>query len=69
MEINKNLAFKIMILYYAHFLGIGVSMRFYVEGYELDVSDPTFFIDVEKYQECKESLDEMLETYVNVSNN
>ena len=41
-------------------------MRFYVEGYELDVQDPTFFMDEEEYGEILESLDEMLSTYVDI---
>lgn len=38
-------------------------MRFYVDGYELDVQDPTFFMDKKKYTEIKENLDEILNTY------
>ena len=38
-------------------------MRFYVEGFELDVKDPIFFMEEEQYIETKETLDEMLDTY------
>lgn len=41
-------------------------MRFYVAGHEVDVSDPSFFMDEEEYRETKETLDEMLNTYVDV---
>ena len=41
-------------------------MRFYVEGHEVDVQDPTFFMDEEQYQDTKQTLDEMLTTYVNL---
>lgn len=34
-----------------------------MEGHELDVQDPTFFMDEEKYTELEETLDEMLEVY------
>jgi len=36
-----------------------------MEGFEVDVQDPKFFMDEEEYQDIKETLDEMLETYVN----
>lgn len=62
----KVLALKIMILYYANFLGVNEQMRFYVEGHEVDVADPSFFMDEEEYTQTKETLDEMLETYVNL---
>lgn len=55
-----------MILYYAHFLPENYAVRFYVDGYELDVQDPTFFMDEEEYGEILESLDEMLSTYVDI---
>ena len=38
-------------------------MRFYVEGHEVDVQDPTFFMDEDEYNELDETLDEMLEYY------
>lgn len=41
-------------------------MRFYVDGHELDVQDPTFFMDEEEYTEIKQTLDEMLTTYVDL---
>lgn len=41
-------------------------MRFYVDGLELDVQDPTFFMDEEKYIEIKQTLDEMLSDYSNL---
>lgn len=41
-------------------------LRFYVEGHEVDVADPSFFMDEEQYQETKETLDEMLDTYVDL---
>jgi hypothetical protein len=37
-----------------------------VEGHEVDVADPTFFMDEEQYQETKETLEEMLTTYVDL---
>jgi hypothetical protein len=40
-----------------------LKLRFYVEGYELDVQDPTFFMDEDEYSELSETLDEMLDTY------
>lgn len=60
------LALKIMILYYANFLGVNHTMKFYVEGLQLDVQDPSFFMDEENYREIKETLDEMLQTYVDL---
>ena len=42
-------------------------MRFYVDGYELDVQDPAFFMDEEEYAETKQTLDEMLNTYADIS--
>ncbi len=41
-------------------------MRFYVEGYEVDVQDPTFFMDEDEYKEIKDTLDEMLSTYADL---
>ena len=41
-------------------------MTFYVEGLQVDVQDPTFFMDEDNYRETKETLEEMLETYVNL---
>ncbi len=39
-------------------------MRFYdIDGHELDVADPKFFIDEEKYIETKEAIEEMLDVY------
>ena len=36
-------------------------MRFYdVDGIEMDVQDPSFYIDVDKYTEIKESIEEIL---------
>ncbi len=34
-----------------------------MEGSEVDVQDPTFFMDEEKYSKLKETLDEMLDYY------
>ena len=42
-------------------------MRFYVEGHEVDVADPNFFMDEEQYQDTQQTLDEMLTTYADVS--
>jgi hypothetical protein len=36
-----------------------------VEGHEVDVQDPTFFMDDDEYSELEETLDEMLNTYGN----
>jgi hypothetical protein len=55
-----------MILYYANFLGINKRMTFYVEGLQLDVQDPSFFMDEDNYREIKETLDEMLNTYADL---
>ncbi len=41
-------------------------MRFYVEGHEVDVADPSFFMDEEEYTETRETLDEMLSTYADL---
>jgi len=38
-------------------------MRFYVEGCEVDVQDPDFFIDEAEYNALEETLEEMLSTY------
>ena len=39
-------------------------MRFYdVDGTEIDVQDPTFFMDEEVYKEQLEAISEMLSTY------
>ena len=55
-----------MILYYANFLGVNKQMTFYVEGLQLDVQDPSFFMDEDNYREIKETLDEMLNTYADL---
>jgi hypothetical protein len=55
-----------MILYYANFLGVNKQMTFYVEGLQVDVQDPSFFMDEDNYREMKETLDEMLQTYVDL---
>jgi hypothetical protein len=49
-----------------NFYSRGLDLRFYVEGHELDVSDPSFFMDEEEYTETRETLDEMLNTYAYV---
>lgn len=41
-------------------------MKFYVEGLQVDVQDPSFFMDEEEYQETKETLEEMLHTYADI---
>ena len=42
-------------------------MRFYdIDGQELDVQDPKFFMDKEEYTEIKQTLDEMLSTYADL---
>ena len=38
-------------------------MRFYVEGLEIDVQDPEFFIDDKEYKELNQNLEEILKTY------
>lgn len=60
------LASEISISYDAHFLSDYHPMKFYIDGLQVDVQDPSFFIDEDYYQESKESLDEMLTTYVNL---
>lgn len=35
-----------------------------MEGHEVDVQDPTFFMDEDEYIEIKETLDEMLNDYI-----
>lgn len=42
------------------------TLRFYVDGGELDVQDPAFFMDEEEYTEIKQTLDEMLTTYADL---
>ena len=42
-------------------------MRFYVEGHEVDVADPSFFMDEEEYIDLEQTLEEMLYTYANIS--
>lgn len=40
-------------------------MRFYsIDGHELDVADPKFFIDEELYEQVNESTEEMLDEYL-----
>ena len=34
-----------------------------MEGCEVDVQDPTFFMDEDEYSELEETLDEMLDYY------
>lgn len=46
--------------------GEGESLRFYIEGCEVDVQDPSLFMDKEEYIEIKQTLDEMLETYADI---
>jgi hypothetical protein len=41
-------------------------MRFYVEGLQVDVQDPSFFMDEDEYTETRETLDEMLSTYADL---
>jgi len=42
-------------------------MRFYdVDGHEVDVQDPTFFMDEDEYIQLKHTLDDMLNTYCNL---
>lgn len=36
-------------------------VRFYVEGDEIDIQDPSFFIDEDKIKQQIEALQEMLE--------
>jgi hypothetical protein len=38
-------------------------MRFYVEGQEVDVDEPYFFIDEKEYRELQQTLQEVLGTY------
>ena len=38
-----------------------------MEGCEVDVQDPTFFMDEEEYIELEQTLDEMLYTYADIS--
>jgi len=39
-------------------------MRFYIDGHELDVADPKFFIDEDEYQDIEQSIEELLNEYV-----
>jgi hypothetical protein len=39
-------------------------LRFYIEGDEIDVEDPKFFIDEDEIIEMQEAIEEMLENYV-----
>jgi hypothetical protein len=46
-----------------NFYSSGKRLRFYLKGYEVDVQDPTFFMDENIYYELKETIEEMLTTY------
>ena len=39
-------------------------MRFYIDGHEMDVQDPKFFIDEEIYKNLAEAIEEMLNEYI-----
>ncbi len=40
-------------------------MRFYdIDGHEMDVQDPTYFIDEEEYQDLLESIEELINDYL-----
>ena len=43
-----------------------LKIKFYVEGLELDVQDPTFFLDEEKYKIISEAINEILDAYVDL---
>lgn len=64
-DFTPILAHEIPFSYDANFLSEN-TLRFYVDGYELDVQDPTFFMDEEEYTEIKQTLDEMLSTYADL---
>lgn len=36
-------------------------MRFYLEEHEVDVQDPSFFVDEEDFHETQESIEELLD--------
>jgi hypothetical protein len=38
-------------------------LRFYVDGLELDIQDPTFFMDEEEYRNLNQTLDGILNDY------
>jgi hypothetical protein len=42
-------------------------MRFYIEGYEQEVQDPSFFMDDKEYLQIEETLLEMMETYSKIA--
>jgi hypothetical protein len=42
-------------------------LRFYIEGDEIDVADPKFFIEEDEIIEMKEAIEDMLENYVSLS--
>jgi hypothetical protein len=46
-----------------HFFQSGHVLRFFIEGYEMDIQDPSFFMDEEHYEDINETITEMLETY------
>lgn len=37
--------------------------RFYIEGYEVDVQDPTFFLSTDNAMEINETLQNYIEDY------
>lgn len=41
-----------------------MQLRFYIEGDEVDVQDPKFFMDEDKIIETQEAIEEMMENYV-----
>jgi len=36
-------------------------VRFYIDGYELDVQDPKFFMDEEEYKKYQKEIDDEFE--------
>ena len=42
-------------------------MTFYIDGLQVDVQDPLFFMDEEEYIDLEQTLEEMLYTYANIS--
>lgn len=65
LDFKVYLAPKIRFLYHAKLSIIGtLNLRFYVEGHEVDVQDPKFFMDEAEYAELEETLDEMLNDYI-----
>jgi hypothetical protein len=41
-------------------------LRFYIEGDEVEVTDPKFFMDEDEIITMQEAIEDMMENYVNI---